>query len=650
MTTKPTADQVKSWALKIAKNKTTIDMDNRYGGQCWDLPAYITIKYWGYFPPGNAIAWGYNRLPTGFKRFKNTPSFIPQPGDFAVWGTGSFNNGVGHVAIVVGPSTTSYFTSVDQNWRTNNWTGSPPYVERHSYYGISCFVRPPYRVVKQKPKAQPTTKPKVSAAAPKEEPVRVNEVPKQEDEKPKYRDVTYIKYTKFDGEDVALDNIEHFVVRGKERVGKPKGLTIKNANFMRSVRELYNDRNEYISAREYPHFFIDRHRIWSPRPIWYEVPDDPDHIVIEVCGDLNDVKNDFIQNEVTALTTGVYMLELVNMTLKESTISIDPIIWRSLKEHIGFDTIKDGDPTKSDMNKLITELLKIYKNKDKILYGVPKDVVTKKKIKVTRPKNETVKTSTATPVKTSDPATTKAKTATKAVKNMKAKKSEPTITIEKSPYTLSQALNAQMRWNPQVSNGYSWYSASSTQTRNAMNTSTIQNSSVQRYQMLNLGKHQGISPSKLNQILRGKGKLSGQGQAFYDGSKKYNVNEIYLIAHAILETGNGSSYFASGASGYYNMFGIGAFDSNPNNAVNFARNQGWNTPSKAIVGGAKFVRQNYIAVGQNTLYRMRWNPKRPATHQYATDINWCKHQATTIYNIYKKIGSKGMYYIYDRYK
>ena len=30
--------------------------------------------------------------------------------------------------------------------------------------------------------------------------------------------------------------------------------------------------------------------------------------------------------------------------------------------------------------------------------------------------------------------------------------------------------------------------------------------------------------------------------------------------------------------------------------------------AKGIIGGAKFVRQGFISKGQNTLYRMRWNP------------------------------------------
>ncbi|MCD8903068.1 hypothetical protein K2V66_09360 [Staphylococcus gallinarum] len=69
-----------------------------------------------------------------------------------------------------------------------------------------------------------------------------------------------------------------------------------------------------------------------------------------------------------------------------------------------------------------------------------------------------------------------------------------------------------------------------------------------------------------------------------------------------------------------------------------------------IIGGAKFVIQDYIIQGQSTFYHMRWNPKHLATHQYTTDIRWCSHQAETISAYYKKIGLKGMYYIRDKLK
>ena len=82
-------------------------------------------KVLGLFTTGNAIAMAWYRYPRGFKFYRNTASFVPKPGDMAVWGTASFNNGVGHTAVVVGPSNRNYFTSVDQNWRNaNGYTGS----------------------------------------------------------------------------------------------------------------------------------------------------------------------------------------------------------------------------------------------------------------------------------------------------------------------------------------------------------------------------------------------------------------------------------------------------------------------------------------------------------------------------------------------
>ncbi|WP_407046393.1 glucosaminidase domain-containing protein [Staphylococcus pseudintermedius] len=96
-----------------------------------------------------------------------------------------------------------------------------------------------------------------------------------------------------------------------------------------------------------------------------------------------------------------------------------------------------------------------------------------------------------------------------------------------------------------------------------MDTNKIFNNNVQVYQFLKLNQYQGISVDKLNKLLVGKGTLQNQGQAFADGCKKYGVNEIYLIAHAFLESANGTSFFASGRTGVYNYFGIGAFDNNP---------------------------------------------------------------------------------------
>ena len=43
---KPTASQVVDWAKWMAKNHKGVDIDGRYGFQCWDLPNYIFQRYW----------------------------------------------------------------------------------------------------------------------------------------------------------------------------------------------------------------------------------------------------------------------------------------------------------------------------------------------------------------------------------------------------------------------------------------------------------------------------------------------------------------------------------------------------------------------------------------------------------------------------
>ena len=80
----------------------------------------------------------------------------------------------------------------------------------------------------------------------------------------------------------------------------------------------------------------------------------------------------------------------------------------------------------------------------------------------------------------------------------------------------------------------------------------------------------------------------------------------------------------------YNMFGIGAYDRDPlKSGSERAYEEGWFTPEKAIIGGAKWIAGHYINnldYQQDTLYKMRWNPKMPGVHQYATDVGWAYKQ------------------------
>ena len=203
--------------------------------------------------------------------------------------------------------------------------------------------------------------------------------------------------------------------------------------------------------------------------------------------------------------------------------------------------------------------------------------------------------------------------------------------------------------------------------KQSMDPNANKNHEVNRFQFLDLRKRTGLTITEMNNELSNRGTMKNQGKAFQDASSRHGINEMYLIVHARLETGNGSSALASGnlevginAQGKpvlvtssnrknlknikptYNMFGIGAVDSNPRagGAIK-AYEEGWDTPYKAIVGGAAWIKGSYIynQDNQNTLYKMRWNPNMAdgrAWKQYATDIDWANKQARLIYDIYQK--------------
>ncbi|MGX8237096.1 SH3 domain-containing protein [Exiguobacterium undae] len=196
-----------------------------------------------------------------------------------------------------------------------------------------------------------------------------------------------------------------------------------------------------------------------------------------------------------------------------------------------------------------------------------------------------------------------------------------------------------------------WLNALESDVRNASDPSLVNRSSKEFYQFLDLSKTTGATPETLNKIISTKG-IFGKcttgscGQAFIDAGTKYSVNEVYLISHALLETGNGTSKLANGViwNGrmVYNMYGIGAIDSDPiNGGARTAYEKGWFTPEAAIMGGAEFIGTQYIhhAYNQNTLYKMRWNPMSPGRHQYATDMGWASKQTTRIYDLYQQMDS-----------
>ncbi len=117
-----------------------------------------------------------------------------------------------------------------------------------------------------------------------------------------------------------------------------------------------------------------------------------------------------------------------------------------------------------------------------------------------------------------------------------------------------------------------------------------------------------------------------------EAAQQSQVSPYMLAAMILQEQGSkGSSNSISGASGYYNYFNVGAYAANGMTAVerglwyasqSGSYNRPWNTPERAIVGGALFYAGNYLASGQNTLYLKRFNVQgsNMFKHQYMTNV------------------------------
>jgi beta-N-acetylglucosaminidase len=224
--------------------------------------------------------------------------------------------------------------------------------------------------------------------------------------------------------------------------------------------------------------------------------------------------------------------------------------------------------------------------------------------------------------------------------------------------TLQDMVNIQMQnGQPVMESGNSWVSADSATVQHYVDPMNFMDN-YGIYQFLRLDYMQGVTVDELNSILSGKGVLAGKGEQFLDAAQQNNINPIYLVSHALLETGNGTSQLATGivvnGKTTYDLFGIGAYDSNPNEmGSEYAFNQGWFSVDDAIAGGAQWISSQYInnsSYKQDTLYKMRWNPASPGNHQYATDVSWAYNQIANIKTLINEVQNPVMQFDVPQYK
>lgn len=126
--------------VKDVKKKGGVDTDGYYGKQCMDLYndyCHRVLEVNGKTGCASAklIISKDKTIKKYTKQIKNTPSFVPQKGDIAVWTGGTY----GHVAICYGEGNTLKFKSIDQNWQplklTDVW-------HNYTYLAPLYFLRP----------------------------------------------------------------------------------------------------------------------------------------------------------------------------------------------------------------------------------------------------------------------------------------------------------------------------------------------------------------------------------------------------------------------------------------------------------------------------------------------------------------------------
>ena len=144
-----------------------------------------------------------------------------------------------------------------------------------------------------------------------------------------------------------------------------------------------------------------------------------------------------------------------------------------------------------------------------------------------------------------------------------------------------------------------------------------------------------------------------------EAAKQSNVSAFYIKSKIVQEVGvNGSGSVSGtypGYEGYYNFYNYGAHDTGDPiaNGLAYAKDQGWDSQYKAIIGGAKLIATDYINAGQNTAYFNKWdvvgtkilkdgesqvvNEENLFWHQYMTNIQDPTNQSYSNYELYKDI-------------
>lgn len=141
-------------------------------------------------------------------------------------------------------------------------------------------------------------------------------------------------------------------------------------------------------------------------------------------------------------------------------------------------------------------------------------------------------------------------------------------------------------------------------------------------------------------------------QVIMEAAKENNISPYHLAARIRQEQGPGDKPSATasgnygGYKGYYNFCNIGATGSGSSqvitNALNKAKIEGWTNPELSIKGGAKYLAEDYISTGQDTLYLQKFDVDNSDGtlywFQYMQNLSASKSEGLDVKKSYDSLG------------
>ncbi len=220
-----------------------------------------------------------------------------------------------------------------------------------------------------------------------------------------------------------------------------------------------------------------------------------------------------------------------------------------------------------------------------------------------------------------------------------------------------------------VYDGSDWYAASDDivkyylDPRNYLNVSGIFAFESLSYQKdsQNVGTVDAILQGSFMYKTKAKNDSRTYAQLIMNAAAKTGVSPYHLASRIKQEMGNSPNPCALGTSssvpGIFNLYNIGANDSSSGDAaiagLRWARTSGaygrpWTSAEKSITGGAMFIGEDYINVGQDTLYSQKFNISTYSrfSHQYMTNVQAPMSEAASIRSAYSSKGLLNQSYVF----